>query len=75
MRDYVFCGRGSPYGNQFRVGIDGNRKQVIAKHKAWLHSNPAFMEQVRRELTGKILGCYCKPKECHCDNYVEVCDE
>jgi hypothetical protein len=32
----VFIGRGSKWGNPFRIGPDGNRAAVIAKHERWL---------------------------------------
>jgi hypothetical protein len=27
----VYCGRGSPYGNPFKIGIDGDRDDVCDK--------------------------------------------
>ena len=30
----VYIGRGSKWGNPFRIGEDGNRATVIAKHEA-----------------------------------------
>lgn len=63
----VYIGRGSPYGNPFVIGYDGDRDEVIAKHKEWLLSNPELLETVRRELKNKDLVCFCYPKPCHGD--------
>ncbi len=30
----VYIGRGSKWGNPFRIGADGNRAAVIAKHES-----------------------------------------
>ena len=34
--DAVYIGRGSKWGNPFRIGIDGDRAVVIGKHERWL---------------------------------------
>ena len=34
--DAVYIGRGSKWGNPFRIGIDGDRTAVIAKYECWL---------------------------------------
>jgi hypothetical protein len=63
-------GRGSPWGNPFVIGKDGDRKECIAKFREYaiLHG---IDERAKKELKGKVLGCYCKPKECHGDVLVE----
>lgn len=33
-----------------------------------------LLQRVRENLTDKILLCWCKPKDCHGDIYVEICD-
>jgi hypothetical protein len=32
----IYIGRGSKWGNPFRIGVDGNRATVIAKYARWL---------------------------------------
>jgi hypothetical protein len=71
----IFCGRPSDFGNPYKIGVHGDRDQCIDQHERDVRSNPAFIERIKRELTGKRLGCYCKPKRCHCDTYVMICDE
>ena len=33
------------------------------------------MMRVKREMTGKVIGCWCAPQRCHCDIYARVCNE
>lgn len=63
----VYCGRGSPYGNPFKIGKDGNRDEVIEKFKKYLHGNAKLLAKVKQELRGKDLLCHCKPDRCHAD--------
>ena len=74
--EYVYIGRGSPYGNPFVIGKDGTREEVIEKYRVYLSKkleNPEFLMMVLR-LRGKTLGCFCKPKECHGDVIKEFLD-
>ncbi|CAM0049278.1 unknown function [Vibrio phage F86] len=65
----VYIGRGTPFGNPFKSGVDGTRSEVIELYRYWL------LEQLKDDefkraflaLKGKILGCHCKPKACHGD--------
>lgn len=68
----VYIGRGNDpktglpgkWGNPFSIGRDGNRNQVIAKHKAWVLTQPALLAALP-ELKDKTLGCWCYPLPCH----------
>ena len=66
-----YIGRGSRFGNKYRLGFDGSREVVIAKHKKDFYANPELQEAVWNELKGKTLGCFCKPLACHGDTYIE----
>lgn len=68
----VYIGRGSAYGNPFRIGPDGTRDEVIVKYRTWLTAQPRLILQAQHELPGKRLGCYCKPLACHGDVLVEA---
>ena len=63
----VYIGRGSPWGNPFVIGRDGDRATVIAKHSEWLLAQPEMVRRVMAELKGKNLECFCKPAACHGD--------
>ena len=58
----VYVGRGSKYGNPYRIGPDGSRGIVLLKFK----KNVLPTLDVT-ELTGRDLVCSCAPKPCHAD--------
>ena len=62
----------SPYANPFKIGKDGNRDEVIEKYREWILAQPELVERAKRELKGKVLGCWCKPDPCHGDVLVEI---
>ena len=65
--DAVYVGRGSNWGNPFRVGRDGTRAEVIEAFEAYadaiLKKKPDWLEHLR----GKDLVCWCFPEACHAD--------
>ena len=63
---FVYVGRPSKWGNPYRVGHDGDRATVIAKYRRYLVQRPDLIAALP-ELTGKQLGCWCKPAPCHAD--------
>lgn len=60
----IYIGRGSKWGNPYKIGIDGTRYEVIERYKYYIVTNQELLNSLH-ELRGKILGCYCKPKKCH----------
>lgn len=62
----VFIGRGSKWGNPYRIGPDGTREEVIAKYEGYLDSRPDLVASLP-ELKDRNLVCYCKPLPCHGD--------
>lgn len=70
--DAVYIGRGSPFGNPFKIGVDGDRDEVCDKYESHLLSNPAMLDKVRLHLKGKDLVCFCAPKRCHGDFILKV---
>lgn len=69
----VYIGRGSKWGNPFKIGEHGNRNEVISYYKAHIMDNPTLLSQVH-ELKGKRLGCYCAPLSCHGDILKRLAD-
>jgi hypothetical protein len=67
----VYIGRGSKWGNPYVIGKDGNREEVIAKYEKSLTNHA----EIRSELKGKTLGCWCKPKKCHGDILLEIAND
>lgn len=84
--DYdVYIGRGSKYGNPFKIGPDGTREEVIVKFERYFWDNfdyghedtvgRKFSEQDLCHLAGKRLGCYCFPNKCHGDVLSKIVEE
>lgn len=71
----IYIGRGSKWGNPFVIGEDGDRNIVIHKYRSYLFSQieAGFItKEDFEELTGKRLGCFCKPQPCHGDIIVSA---
>jgi hypothetical protein len=62
----VYIGRGGRWGNPFRIGPDGDRADVIAKHERWLAEQRDLLRALD-ELRGRNLVCFCAPLPCHGD--------
>lgn len=64
----VYIGRGSPFGNPYALGVDGDRQEVIRLFRIHFYEklkrDPLFRSQVET-LRGKKLGCHCYPVGCH----------
>lgn len=81
----VYIGRSSygmesaGWGNPFRLerGNDGPRSRalVIAAYRRWLLEQPDLVARAKRELRGKVLGCWCAPLPCHGDVLAEIANE
>jgi hypothetical protein len=72
----IDCRRPGPWGNQFVIGVHGDRRTCVKLFKAWYAKQTAeFKAEVRKVMTNKKLGCACHAKqECHVDVYVQECD-
>lgn len=71
----VYCGRPSKWSNKFIIGQDGDREEVIKKDEDWrIIGEGQYLLKDLHELKNKTLGCWCKPKRCHCDTLVLLVD-
>lgn len=68
----VYIGRGSKWGNPFVIGADGNRAAVIKKYEEMIRGRPDMINACKKELKGKVLGCFCAPYPCHGDVLVKI---
>lgn len=68
----VYCGRGSPYGNE---ELAPTREERIAKFEAKVEADPARKAKIKEDLRGKDLICWCKPLPCHCDYLLRIANE
>jgi len=67
----VYIGRGSIFGNPFKIGRDGDRERVIKLYRYYLRTNFKLLKALYNLPKDTILGCYCKPKACHGDVLVK----
>ncbi|MBY3155219.1 DUF4326 domain-containing protein [Rhizobium laguerreae] len=58
-----YIGRGSRWGNPFKIGPDGTRDQVIAKYVEWFKTSG--LDAHLGEIRGRNLVCWCAPQRCH----------
>lgn len=70
----IYIGRPSRWGNPFIIGKDGSRTEIIEKYREWILTQPDLLAEVKT-LKGKVLGCWCKPFDCHGDVLVELDNE
>lgn len=67
-RGVTMIGRGSDFGNQFKMKKDGGdytREGCVIAFKDWWHApeQSALRQRALDELKGEILGCHCLGKE------------
>lgn len=73
QEDYdIYIGRGSIWGNPIPIddSIGNTREVVIVAYRLILWNkirNGEITIQQLKDLQGKRLGCFCKPKYCHGD--------
>lgn len=67
----VYIGRGSKWGNPYKIDVDGTRSEVIELYESWIREQPELMAALD-ELEDKVLGCWCKPLDCHGDVLVKL---
>lgn len=67
----VPIGRGTKWGNPYKIGPDGNCREVILKYADYVLKSD-LMDNLP-ELYGQVLGCYCSPKLCHGDILRALC--
>lgn len=70
----IYIGRGSIWGNPFKISKKFSRKDVIIKYEAWIKEKRKLEPEVYNlsKLKGKRLGCYCRPLACHGDVLVKL---
>ena len=77
----IYVGRPGPWGNPYtwKPGTLAEyvvpQAEVLTRYEAWLRAQPALVAKARRELRGKVLGCWCSPRPCHGDILAKVANE
>ncbi len=61
-------------GSPCSIAFDGplTREKAIECFRALISGRPSLLAAIRRELRGKVLGCWCSPKACHGDVLLEI---
>jgi len=64
----IYIGRGSKWGNPYKIDKHGTRQQVIDLYKRYLMCELQLCEAIDNgELDDKVLLCFCHPQACHGD--------
>ncbi len=82
----VYIGRPSKWGNlwghkpsKYDTILVDSAETAVRMYEAWILSGirryPEQLEEIKRELKGKRLGCFCKPGPCHGDILARLADE
>lgn len=70
--DAVIVARPSKWGNPLKVAKFG-RDEALRRYREHLRSHPELVAEIRRELAGKDLCCWCGPDvECHADELIRI---
>ena len=70
LEDYVYIGRGTIYGNPFRIGTHGSRDKVCDLFEEWIVKQPWF-DAACQQLRGRNLMCHCVPDRCHGETWLK----
>ncbi len=79
----VYIGRGSKWGNPFTHKkktsaeyIVGSRDEAVNAYELYLTQGAGqhLLKDIRKELKGKTLGCWCSPQACHGDILAKFAD-
>ncbi len=69
----VYVGRPTRWGNPFAAWTDDGRDRAIEAFRGLIAKNPHWQDDIRRELRGKDLACWCPlDKPCHADVLLEL---
>ena len=70
-----YIGRGSIFGNPFKIPKHGSRTTVIRRFEAYARKNKRLMAAISKLPENAVLGCYCAPKACHGDVIIKLWKE
>lgn len=79
----VYIGRPSKWGNPYShkpsaiagTVIVASREVAIERFERMVRADPDLVAQIKQELKGKTLGCWCKPLACHGDVLAKIAEE
>lgn len=62
--------RGTPWGNKYIIGVDGDRNDVCDLYEHYAMNNTELVDRIQRELYQRPLVCCCWPHRCHGDTII-----
>ena len=75
----IYVGRPSRWGNPFKVAEHCRhtevffRQQAVDRFSEWVEGQPLLQADIRRELAGKDLACWCRTDHpCHADVLLRI---
>lgn len=85
----IYVGRPSKWGNPIKIGVVNtlpqsfmhvvkNNDEAVRAYTEWIYEDQRdeFREEIRKELKGKNLCCWCKLTEkCHADVLLRIANE
>lgn len=73
-KEAIYVGRPTKWGNPFTVAEYG-RGKALELYKNWIKSKLPLSPSDVKELKGKDLVCWCKPRPCHADVLLEIIND
>ena len=70
-----YIGRGSIFGNPYKIGVSGTRQDVVGNYEKYARNNPTLLEKIKTLPKEAVLGCYCAPLECHGNIIIKIWKE
>jgi hypothetical protein len=72
----VLIDRTTPWGNPFKIGDSPKGKRItredsLVMFRKYLDENPLLVAKAKIYLRGHDLVCWCHPKACHGDIWLE----
>ena len=69
----VYVGRPTRWGNPWIVNKNNKAKDVVNHYEEWVMSNGLFVLDIKTELEGKNLACWCPLNQpCHADVLLKI---
>ncbi len=74
-KDAVYVGRPTKYGNPFSLHNFNTREECVEAYRKWLVTETELIKDIKLNLKGKDLVCFCAPKLCHANILLEIANE
>ena len=76
----IYVGRPTKWGNPFKIGDESyypgtpmTRQDAVDHFRASV--TPEMETEIRQQLRGRDLVCWCAPKPCHADILLEIAND